>query len=184
DDDTRSLVQSFLAVFPHAALWTTELHEMMLVGSMQPMVLDASRIAERMKQPEVAKALGEVGVDSPAALLATWVGDRAMLQRYAGNAQPVTDDHPRIEYASWVRREEFPQVLGTLLEMRTEPPVQGADPALKEAIDRERELLYLFYRAGLFAYQGDREGWANDVRLLMRDAPANPYFQWFTGGTR
>ncbi|MBS0450386.1 MAG: fused MFS/spermidine synthase [Proteobacteria bacterium] len=184
DEDTRSLVQSFLAVFPHATLWTTELHEMMLVGSMQPMVLDAARIAQRMKQPEVAKALAEVGVDSPAALLATWVGDRAMLEGYAGNAQPVTDDHPRIEYASWVRREEFPQVLGTMLQARTEPALQGADPALTEAIDRERELLYLFYRAGLFAYQGDREGWANDVRLLMREAPSNPYFQWFTGGAR
>lgn len=184
DEDTRSLVQSFLAVFPHASLWTTELHEMMLVGSMQPMVLDASRIAARMAPPEVAKALGEVGVDSPAALLATWVGDRAMLARYAGDAPPVTDDRPRIEYARWVRREEFPQVLNTLLTSRTEPPLQGANPTLVDAIDRERQLLYLFYRAGLSAYQGDREGWASDVQLLMREAPSNPYFQWFTGGAR
>lgn len=183
-EDTRSLVQSFLAVFPHATLWTTELHEMMLVGSMEPMVLDAARIAERMAQPEVAKALGEAGVNSPAALLATWVGDRAMLERYAGNAPPVTDDRPRIEYASWVRREEFPQVLGTMLDMRTEPPLQGADAALLDGIARERELLYLFYSAGLRAYQGDREGWARDIRQLMHDAPANPYFQWFTGGVR
>jgi spermidine synthase len=33
DEDTRSLVRSFLDVFPHATLWTTELHEMLLIGS-------------------------------------------------------------------------------------------------------------------------------------------------------
>lgn len=184
DEDTRALVQSFLAVFPHATLWTTELHEMMLVGSMQPMALDASRITARMAQPEVAQALREVGVDSPAALLATWVGDRAMLERYAGNAPAVTDDRPRIEYASWVRREDFPKVLSTMLDMHTEPPLVGADDALLQGIARERDLLYLFYTAGLRAYQGDREGWAGDIRQLMQAAPANPYFQWFTGGVR
>ena len=36
DSDTRSLVRSFLDVFPYATLWTTELHEMLLVGSLNP----------------------------------------------------------------------------------------------------------------------------------------------------
>ena len=33
-DDSRSLVRSFLDVFPYASLWTSEFHEMLLVGSM------------------------------------------------------------------------------------------------------------------------------------------------------
>ena len=33
DEDSRALVRSFLDVFPHASLWTTELHEMLLIGS-------------------------------------------------------------------------------------------------------------------------------------------------------
>ena len=36
DEDSRSLVRSFLDVFPHASAWTTELHEVLLVGSLQP----------------------------------------------------------------------------------------------------------------------------------------------------
>src|ERR1700740_35203 len=36
DEDTRSLVQSFLDVFPYATLWSTELHEMLLIGSFAP----------------------------------------------------------------------------------------------------------------------------------------------------
>ena len=31
-DDSRSLVRSFLDVFPYATLWTSEFHEMLLVG--------------------------------------------------------------------------------------------------------------------------------------------------------
>ncbi len=51
------LKRSFLDVFPHATLWTTELHEMMLVGSLAPIELDAARIATRFNQPGVSTAL-------------------------------------------------------------------------------------------------------------------------------
>jgi spermidine synthase len=182
EEDTRSLVKSFIDVFPHATLWTTELHEMMLVGSMQPIVLDAARIAGRFAQPGMAADLAQAGVASPAALMATWVGDRTMLARYAGDAPAVTDDHPRIEYANWVRREDFPRVLSQMLEQRTEVPLQGADAPLREQITRERQQLYRFYSAGLYAYEGDRAGWARDIRQVVQADPGNPYYRWFTGG--
>jgi len=183
DEDTRSLVQSFLAVFPHATLWTTEFHEMMLVGSMQPIELDAARIQARYAQPEVAQALREVGVDSAAALMATWVGDRAALQRYAGDAPAVTDDRPRIEYAAWVRRGDFGVSLSSLLALRSDAPVRGASEAFMQQVTQERRILYRFYSAGLYAYEGDRKAWLEDIREVMRADPENPYYRWFTGGS-
>jgi hypothetical protein len=91
DEDSRSLVRSFLDAFPHVSLWTTEIHEMLLLGSMSPLLVNHARIAARLGQEEVASALSEVGVDSEAALLATWVTDREGLERYVGGAPPVTD---------------------------------------------------------------------------------------------
>ncbi|MBO9651661.1 MAG: fused MFS/spermidine synthase [Variovorax sp.] len=182
DEDTRSLVRSFLDVFPYATLWTTELHEMLLVGSFAPIELDVPRIGERFAQPGVASALNNVGVASPAALLATWVTDRQGLERYAGDALPVTDDRPRIEYAPWVRRDEFTRVLPRLLEVASPPPLQGADAAFEAEVAREHDRLLGFYRAGLHAYDGDREGWAQEMRRVMREDPANPYYRWFVGG--
>ncbi|CAG2158813.1 fused MFS/spermidine synthase [Cupriavidus numazuensis] len=184
DEDTRALVRSFLDVFPHATLWTTELHEMMLVGSLSPIKLDPERIRERFAQPEVSAALRAVGVTSPAALLATWVTGREGLERYAGDAPAVTDDHPRIEYAGWVRRTEFPQVLQRLLTLQTEPPLVEADAALISDIGLERETLHTFYTAGLDAYYGDREAWALHMNKVMRTDPDNPYYAWFGGGRR
>ncbi|RXN93431.1 spermidine synthase [Achromobacter aloeverae] len=180
-DDTRALVASFIAVFPHATLWTTELHEMLLVGSMQPMPLDAPSITARFKTPAIRTALAEVGVSSPAALLATWVTDRAGLARFAGDTPAVTDDRPSIEYATWVRPRELTRTLPALLALRGEPPLVGGDAGLAGGIADERAALDLFYRSALAAYDGDRDAWRKDAPALARRARDNPYLRWFFG---
>jgi spermidine synthase len=181
DADTRSLVRSFLDVFPSATLWTTELHEMLLIGSFTPIELDAGRIATRFDQPEVRSALGEIGIASPAALLATWVTDRAGLERYAADALPVTDDRPRIEYGSWVMPGEFVHSLEQLMTLRTDPPLVSADAEFLAALEHERTVLLSFYEAGIYAYQGDEGRWQETVTWVLRKDPDNPYYRWFVG---
>ncbi|WP_253452496.1 fused MFS/spermidine synthase [Pseudomonas nitroreducens] len=181
DEESRSLVRSFIDVFPYATLWTTEFHEMLLVGSLQPLHLDVTTIRQRFEQPEVAAALGEVGVDSVEALLATWVTDRAGLERYAGDALPVTDDHPRIEYAPWVRPKEIARVLPTLLALRTAPPLENALPSVQASVNDNWLRLRRFYDLSLSAYRGDRKSWAQDARQVALDDGDNPYYRWFLG---
>ncbi|MNM92657.1 hypothetical protein D3C81_1049970 [compost metagenome] len=184
DEDTRALVRSFLDVFPHAALWTTEFHEMLLIGSATPMVLDVSRIRQRFEQPQVSAALAEVGISSVEAMLATRVTDRQGLERYAGDAQPVTDDRPRIEYAPWVRPREITRVLPALLALRVTPPLENANPSVQTAVDEEWALLHRFYEWSLLAYNGDRQAWMREARALAPIAAENSYMRWFTGGKR
>lgn len=182
EDETRALVASFIDVFPHAQLWTSELHEMLLVGSLQPLELDAARIQTRYGQPDTAAALKAVGIPSAGALLATWVTDREGLARFVGDAQPVTDDRPAIEYASWVRPREVVRVLPRLLSLRTEPPLKGSSEALRADIELERARLDTFYRASLAAYVNDRETWGREMNRLARDDGGNPYYRWFMAG--
>ncbi|WP_256658184.1 MULTISPECIES: spermidine synthase [unclassified Pseudomonas] len=184
DEDSRSLVRSFLDVFPHASLWTTEFHEMLLIGSATPMVLDVPRIRQRFEQPQVSAALDQVGVSSVEALLATWVTDRQGLERYAGDAQPVTDDRPRIEYAPWVRPREITRVLPALLALRVAPPLENANPSVLAAVNDEWALLRRFYGLSLLAYNGNREAWMREARALAPISAENPYMRWFTGGKR
>lgn len=183
DADTRSLVRSFLDVFPHANLWTTELHEMLLIGSLDPMELDADQIAARFNQPEVAATLREVGINSPAALLATWVTDRAGLERFSANALPTTDDHPRIEYGAWVLPGEFIPTLQALNDLHVALPLLPADAAWQEKIASERDQLIAFYEAGIYAYQRDRLRWQETMRWLLTKDPENPYYLWFIGAS-
>lgn len=184
DEDTRSLVRSFLDVFPHASLWTTDVHEMLLIGSDAPLVLDVPRIIRRFDQPEVSGALAEVGIATPAALLATWVTGRAGLERYAGNAPAVTDDRPRIEYAGWARPGEVLRVLPRLLALRTEPPLAGADPAFRISVGMESDRLLAFYDAVLSGQTGDRARWARSISRVMNEDGQNLYYLWFVGGSR
>jgi len=181
DEDTRSLVRSFLDVFPHVSLWTTELHEMLLVGSLEPVELDVPRIVDRFNQPDVASALREVGISSPEALMATWVTNRAGLDAYAGEAPPVTDDRPRIEYADWVRYDELQRVLPELVRLRSAPPLRGADDAFVQSVAAKRQLLLLFYQAALNAGAGHRALWARDMQRVLEGDGGNAYYRWFGG---
>jgi predicted membrane-bound spermidine synthase len=183
DEDTRSLVRSFLDAFPQASLWTTELHEMLLIGSLEDIVLDVPRIVKRFNQPEVTSALREVGVASPQALLAAWVTDRAGLEAYAGDALPVTDDQPRIEYADWVRDDEIHRVLPNLIALRTSPPLLNADDVFVREVAEQRQLLLLFYQAALNGAGGHKELWARDMQRVLEGDSENAYYRWF-GGSR
>jgi len=184
--DTRSLIRSFLDAFPHATLWTTEIHEMLLVGSLAPMELDVPRIRSRFQQPGVARALQDVGIASPEALLATFVCDRPGLARYAGEALPTTDDRPRIEYGPWVVPGEFERTLVGLLELQIEPPLKGAEvlagnTTTTAAVQDSRRLLHTFYATALYAYEGDRQKWSETLRRVLDQDPQNPYYRWFAG---
>lgn len=182
DEDSRSLVRSFIDVFPHASLWTTEFHEMLMIGSNQPLELDVPRITERFEQPQTRSALAQVGIGSAAALLATWVTDRAGLEHYVGSALPVTDDYPRIEYAPWVRPKEITRVLPLLLGLRSNPPLIHAGPAFSGEVRDQWQRLRLFYEVGLHAYNGNRSAWQQDVSRLLSEDAKNPYYRWFIGG--
>jgi spermidine synthase len=182
DEDSRSIVRSFIDFFPYATLWTTELHEMLLVGSLRPIVLDVDRITRRFQQPEVKASLSEVGINSPAALLSTWVTDRAGLERYAASADPVTDDRPSIEYSTWVRPSEVTRVLPKLMALRAEPPLLNATNPFSTSVEVEGAHLRDFYEAGLAAYNGDRDLWARSIERVLTEDGGNPYYRWSLKG--
>ena len=129
----------------------------------------------------------EVGVASPTALLATWVTANEGLEQYAGGALPVTDDRPRIEYATWLRPNEITRVarqlrvLPELLSFKSEQHLINAGPEFSSEVLTERENLLRFYAAGLDAYRGDRKQWANDIDEALRKDSNNPYFRWAVG---
>jgi spermidine synthase len=180
DEDTKALVRSFIEVFPYASLWTTELHEMLMVGSMEPMPLDARQIAERYYAPKVEAALAEVGVESPEELLALWVTDRGGMMRYAGTTPAVTDDGPRVEYSTWVRPLEILTTLPELQALRVEAPLAGTEE-MRAKVKMERDGLDDFYAAGLAAYVGDREAWGMHMKRVMQEKGGNQYYLWIAG---
>ena len=179
DEDTRALVRSFLDVFPAVTLWTTELHETLLLGGQEPLRLDPATIAARMAQPAIAASLAEVGIGDPVALLSTFVTDRAGLETYVEDAPAVTDDRPRIEHASWLRQGEFARVLTRVLEQRRDPPLVGGDDTVRALVAARRDTLLAFYQAAVYWYGGQGDQAEPLLTLALGAEPDNPYFRWF-----
>jgi spermidine synthase len=113
--------------------------------------------------------------------MATWVTERDGLERYAANASAVTDDRPHVEYASWVRPQEITRTLPALLALYTDPPLIGADDALRSEVTRQRHTLLDFYTAGIAAYSGDREQWSQAIKRVAAADSTNPYYRWISG---
>ena len=183
-EDSKSLVRSFVDAFPHVSLWTTEVHEMLLVGSTSPMPIHVPRVAHRFERPGVAAALREVGVDSAAALLATWVTDRNGLLALVGDAPPVTDDRPRIEVAPWLRPGEMARVLPVVAGLATDPPLEGADAEFREAVDRRRGQLGLLFQALQASLEGNDTRMRSSLARLRSADPDNAYFRWIAPAAR
>jgi predicted membrane-bound spermidine synthase len=183
EEESRSLVRAFLDVFPYASAWSTELHEVLLIGSLVPLDLEGPRIAGRFARPGVATALAEIGIESPEALLGTWLMDRAGLEVFAGDAPAVTDDRPLIEHAAWVRRGELRRVLPRLLNLATEVPLADSDPFRVAAVEQSQELRQ-FYQASLLALEGEQQEAVAQVRDVLSRDPQNPYYIWVALGRK
>jgi spermidine synthase len=144
-------------------------------------VIDARTIAARFAEPEVRRVLAEVGIADPAALLATYVTDRAGLEAFVAGAPPVTDDRPRLEHAGLLRAGEFSRVLERILALQREPPLVGADDDLRAAIARSRENLHAFYEAVRLFHAGRRDETEPVLERLFDAEGNNPYYRWFVG---
>lgn len=108
-EDVAGITRSFGEVFPHVSAWLTG-YDMILVGSNEPMIVDAARIQRRMQRQPTRSMLASCGVYSPADLLACHFAGDAVLREFGELARgPITDDRPWIEFtAPWSLFESYP----------------------------------------------------------------------------
>ncbi len=179
EESSKSLIKSFLDAFPYVTLWSTEMHETLLVGSDQPVSLDYETIKSRFDQGTVREVFEPAGILSVDELLANYITDKDGLTFYVGDVEAVTDDRPTLEYADWTRKGEFPRVLTSVAAMASEIPLGTEDEEIRAAVDTERQKLWTLYRAGYFLYQGDNEQWEAMLKLIIPKLRNNPYYRSF-----
>ncbi|HRG96243.1 MAG TPA: fused MFS/spermidine synthase [Polyangiaceae bacterium] len=107
DTQNRMLVRSMLDAFTDVSLWMPSMNEAVLLASSEPVTLDLARWRARWEEPRVRDTLARSGFSGPAALLGTFVADRAALDRYAAGHAAVTDDLPVVEYPLQRRTPAF-----------------------------------------------------------------------------
>jgi spermidine synthase len=86
------VIASFLAVFPHALLFSGMREELVLVGGASP--IDLRRLERQFgASRRVADHLARLGVDSPVALLARVLEGDASLRRHFAGSRVIRDTH-------------------------------------------------------------------------------------------
>jgi spermidine synthase len=99
----KLIMRTFLDVFEHTTLW---LDGTLMVGSLEPLRLDGSILAERRSDPRTSAALDAVGLTSFDALQSWFTAGPGELRAFAGEGLVLTDDRPLLEYHRSLPREE------------------------------------------------------------------------------
>jgi spermidine synthase len=97
--DLRSIVATFLSVFPDGTMWLVGDADVLLLGSTEPLDSRIAGIAAAMQRPGVAADLANVGVTRPFALTSLFVAHGEALRAWANGAPLQTDDRSQLEFS-------------------------------------------------------------------------------------
>ncbi len=147
----RMTARTFLDAFPHVQLWLPSVRDAVLVGSVEPLRLEAPRLDAAWSSPRTRRNLTRAFLETPAALLGTLLLDRSGIERWVAGAPAITDDRPRMEFFRTQGSNMADRDIRTLLEPA---PADWAfvrpladRPDLAAAIARENAALRSYVRA-------------------------------------
>jgi spermidine synthase len=101
-DTLRSIVQSFLSVYPDGwamlASNSLETPVLGLVGRGDAGRLDVGALRDHLASVALPKRLADIGIEDEFAVLGSFVAGPQALKRFAGSTAANTDDHPVVAY--------------------------------------------------------------------------------------
>jgi spermidine synthase len=175
-ESARMTARTFLDAFPHAMLFLPSVRDAVLVGSPRPLRTTLERVDRAWSVPQTLGNLERAFLETPEALLATLVLDRAGIEAWAGDAPTITDERPWMEFfrhqGGNMRDDEIASLLA--------PPqpswgwVDGLDrePARLASVREGNETLRLYLRGKTTADDG----------LVAEAAAGSPGTEFFLYG--
>jgi Flp pilus assembly protein TadD len=100
DADLRSIVATFLSVFPHGTVWLVGGDDVLMMASDGPLDARLAKMREHWTRPGVAEDLQLVSVLEPFSVLSLYIGDPDELKPYAQGATLLWDDTMRLEFSA------------------------------------------------------------------------------------
>ncbi|MBS2036402.1 fused MFS/spermidine synthase [bacterium] len=174
----RRMVKSFVEVFPYSTLWEGSVDDYLIIGSQQPIHVDAERLRQfgNRFQPQ----LREIGIGGVYDLLAAFKNGPQGLALYSSGVKVISDDDPALEYAPSVYPAVDEMRASNLSELTT--TVSGLTPTdLAQIAERVGALQSLQDYTRRESPAGDATStylleyvWA---RHSQRVFPNNPYVQ-------
>ncbi len=98
EPETAGIVASFVAAFPHTAMFYGYHDHFFLVGSDRPLRIDLDDWQKAIGAPGVRRDLDLIGVEGVEDLVATFMQSDSGLRRAVADAPMLTDDQPFLQY--------------------------------------------------------------------------------------
>ncbi|MEZ5313251.1 MAG: hypothetical protein R2862_06135 [Thermoanaerobaculia bacterium] len=160
------IVRAFRDVFPDTVIWyePSALNSFTVVtGRRSGGPWDEAELARNFRDPAVLEALADIGMRTPADVLACYIVSGLELDAFLGGAPPHVDDLPAVEYesgtllgANWTWLETFSRLLASR-------PVEVPDTVLEAVPEDEREALRSAWTARGQHLEGQRQFLAANV---------------------
>ena len=100
-DGLRSILASYLSVFPHVQIFLTiEETDLVVLGSNSPLLLDLPLLGQRLARPEVAGDLVRSEIHDVADLISYFKIGENEIRAFAAGSPWNTDDNMRIEFSA------------------------------------------------------------------------------------
>ena len=147
--DLKSIVATFLSVFPNGTLWLVGDADVLLVGSTEPLDERIGSMAAAMQRPGVAADLATVGVKSPFAVTTLFISQGDALRAWAAGEPLQTDDRSALEFSGprsifGASRDDNAAALRALAASSPKPAAVASALAAATAEDwRDRGLMLL-----------------------------------------
>jgi spermidine synthase len=127
----RSLVGTFLEVFPEGSVWGSYVPgggeggpDLIMIGQLARSRVDADELTSRLEEiPRLARSLAEVGIEGALSLLATYVGNKRDLAEWLEDAQINRERSLRLQYLAGLllEQETAPKLFGKITRYRSYP---------------------------------------------------------------
>lgn len=102
EEEVKQILRTFLSCFEDASLWyfpNCRNKHLLLVGTTRKLNMDPKPILKALSDPEVARSLGEIGIEDFEDISACFVAGGRRLREYCGGGKLITADRPSLAYA-------------------------------------------------------------------------------------
>lgn len=136
-EEFQTIVRSFVEVFPHATLWQGDPFDLILVAGTAPLVMDADRLAERVRGLSGSRAERWAALSSVADLQRYYLMGPDALRALGGAGTLHHDADPFLEFTAprALYDDSLSLDLGALFAARERLPLTGAAATLEAELD-------------------------------------------------
>ena len=184
----KSLLRSFVEVFPHSSLWWCNPANVILLGVSEPFEVDFQAYRQAIAVEKIRADLAEVKLDHPLSLASLFIMGEQRLRQLTADAPLNTDSEPVIEFSTTmephVPLETFYWMMGNLEPITDYLAWKGAAADSLAGLEADLEK---WYQARDKFYRGKFASWTfqepsvsvNLYRQALAINPEDDYIRYF-----